>query len=454
MTKDLTKGSILPLLLLFTVPTLIGNIFQQLYSMVDTIIVGRFVGAEALAAVGTTGALSFLVLGFAMGCSGGFAVITSQYFGAKDYDNVRRSIATGTTLSLIIIVILTVLAVFITKPMLNVMNVPANIYDDAYTYIIIIFYGTAAVILYNYIAAIVRALGDAKTPLYFLIVSSVLNIILDYVSIVYWNWGVAGAAYATVLSQLVSGILCVMYSYRRIDVLHLRKEDWRFDANFAWKHLQIGLPMAVQFSIIAVGIVVLQSALNTYGSDVIAAFTAASKVETLVTLPYTSLGTTIATYCGQNLGAGKWHRLQKGVRLSIAVIAVFTVVAAAVCYFGGSFFVSLFLDEPTAEILGYAQTYLNTISIFFIFLGILFIMRSALQGMGDGFVPMLGGIAELIARWAIIVTLEPVLHYIGVCLASPGAWVLCCIPMLYKYFKMMHLHKDDIERDRLEEAAA
>lgn len=438
MTNDMTNGKPAKLILMFSLPLLIGNIFQQFYSMADTVIVGRTIGVHALAAVGATGAISFLILGFVMGITSGFSVITAQRFGAGDESGVRRSVAVSVLLSVGVTVLLTIIAMLTAMPLLRVMNTPADIIMDSYGYIIVIFAGIGASVFYNLISSILRALGDSRTPLLFLIVASVLNIILDLVFILVFRMGVAGAAYATVIAQVISGIFCVAYTVRRFPILRLHKGDWRFDWSFAWQHLRVGLPMAFQFSITAIGVMVMQAALNAFGSDTVAAYTAASKIEQIVTAPFGSLGVTMATYGAQNYGAGKMYRIRSGVGAATLITAGFTLLAVLVSVFLGTPLTHVFVSDGSAQVFTDAQLYLNTIAPFFIVLGMLFVFRNVLQGIGRGLVPLLAGVAELIMRIVVAFTLAAPLGYFGVCLANPAAWVGATLPLCIAFFVVMH----------------
>lgn len=444
MIQDMTKGTPWKLILSFSIPLLIGNIFQQLYSMVDTIIVGRFVSVEALAAVGSTGSMSFLILGFVMGITSGFSVITAQRFGANDEAGVRRSVAISIELCLIATVLLTIISVLGADPMLRMMNTPENIFEDASIYITIIYAGLFASVYYNMVSSISRALGDSKTPLYFLLVSSILNVILDLVFIITFEMGAAGAAVATVISQLVSAVLCTLYMAKRYAILKLRKEDFRFDWLFACSHLNIGLPMAFQFSVTAVGIMVLQSALNVFGSTAIAAYTAASKVEMLVTQPFATLGVTMATYCGQNKGANDFQRIHKGMNSCLIMCMAVCVIASLINIAGGHAFTQLFMSEADPAVFEYSQQYLNTIAVFYPALGLLYIYRNGLQGMGESMIPMLGGVVEFIARLAVCLLLPSLLGYTAICMASPAAWVATTVLLLWKYVNIVKVEKQKL----------
>ena len=435
--KDLTNGNPAKIILFYSIPILIGNIFQQLYSMVDTIIVGKYIGADALAAVGTTGPLNFLVLGFVGGLTGGFAVITAQRFGAKDEDGVRRSTATIIILSVILTVVITALAVATTMPLLKLINTPEKIINDSYTYIVIIYLGIAATMLYNMVSCILRALGDSKTPLYFLVVSSVLNIVLDLLFIINFGMGVAGAALATVISQGVSGILCLIYTKKKYTILHLSKKDFKWSTKFAWKHMSVGLPMAFQFSITAVGVVILQGALNLFGETYIAAYTAASKVEQLVTQPANTFGVTMANYAGQNLGAGRIDRIKDGVRKSTIITLLFAVAAIILVYIFDEALIGLFISDDEQNkvlLIEAAQQYLRLCSLFFPFLYMIFIYRNMLQGTGHGFMPLMAGVFELVTRCAAAFTLPGFFGFKGICIAGPLAWIAAAVPLGITYF--------------------
>lgn len=433
MTKDMTKGVPWKLILFFTIPILIGNVFQQFYNMADTIIVGRFVDIDALAAVGTTGPALFLILGFAIGMTGGFGIIAAQKFGADDEEGVRYSVATSIILCGIITVVLTLISMLTANFLLKVMNTPENILDDALLYIMIMHAGTGATIYYNMIASILRALGDSKTPLYFLLLSSLLNIVLDLVLIIVFHMGVAGAAVATVISQLLSAVLCTFYTARKYKILSLKKHHFKINKVLIIAHLRLGIPMALQTSITAIGVMILQAALNVFGSDVIAAYTAANKVEAVIMQIFNSLGLTMATYCGQNMGANQIGRIKQGAKSSTIMCLIGSGLGICINVFLGGFLTSLFMSETNTEILAYAQQYLNIVAAFYPALALLFLYRNILQGIGDSLFPMLGGVTEFVARLLVIFTLPAVLGYIGVCLASPIAWLAAAVLLFIRY---------------------
>lgn len=435
MTNDMTNGSPLKIFIFFSIPLLIGNVFQQLYSMVDTIIVGRFVGVDALAAVGSTGSMFFLVNGMILGLTNGFGVLVSQKFGAKDEVGVKKAAASNIILTLISTALMTVIALIVKNPLLRMMNTPENIFDNANTYITIIFAGIITQALYNMAAGILRALGDSKTPLYFLIISSILNVILDLVFIINFKMGVSGAAHATNIAQGFSAVLCLIYSYKKFQVLRLKKEDFKVESHYYSKHLKIGVPMGLQFSVTAIGIIIVQSAINVFGSIVIASYTASSKVLQLVMQPSISFGMTISTYAGQNLGAGRFDRIKSGIKIMNKVSVVTSLIAGAILIFLGKYFVTLFMENPTSEIFSYAQQVFNYSAVFFIPLGFIFVYRNVLQGMGESFVPMMAGVCELVARSIVAFTLPKFIGFAGICLSDPIAWIAATVPLMITYYR-------------------
>ena len=435
MTKDMTQGSPVKHILLFSIPLLIGNVFQQFYSMVDTIIVGRFVGVDALAAVGSTGSLVFLINGFALGLTSGFSVMVSQRFGANDEKGLRKAVSSSVVLCTALVIILTTISLIAAKPLLHLMNTPDNIFNDAYTYVAIIFAGIITTVAYNMMASILRALGDSKSPLYFLIISSILNIVLDLVFIINFKMGVAGAAYATIISQGVSAVLCFIYILKKYAILKLSRKDYNVKKSMYIRHLKIGIPMALQFSITALGLITVQGALNVLGSTVIAAYTASSKALQLVMQPAVTYGVTMATYCGQNLGAKRYDRIKDGVNKAVKISIITSIIAGIVLISFGTQFVKLFIENPNAQIIAYSKQVLTISGIFFIPLGLIFIFRNALQGIGESFVPMMAGVAELGARALVAFTLPAFWGFFGICLADPIAWIAASVPLALYYHR-------------------
>lgn len=433
MTKDMTSGNPLKIILLFSLPVLFGNIFQQFYNMFDTIIVGQFLGEDALAAVGATGSIMFLVLGFAMGITQGFGVMVSQAFGAKDIPRLKRYVGISLFLSLVVSVVLTMITVIFSKELLLFMNTPENILDMADSYIKIIFWGIVCSMFYNVASGILRGVGDSKTPLYFLILSSFLNIVLDLFCIIVLKLGVAGAAYATVFSQGISAVLCFLYMFRKFDILKISRADCRPDGRIVWQLISIGIPMALNYSLIGIGSMIQQSAVNVFGSGVVAAFTAASKVEQISVQTMPTLGTTMATYCGQNLGAGKYERIFKGMKDAFWIGLATAGLASLICAGFGRYIVRLFLNSPTDEVMGYVTRYLNTVSFFFIFLAFIYLYRTSLQGLGREIMPMISGIFETICRLATVAVLLKPAGYWSVCFANPVAWIGAGVPLMIAY---------------------
>lgn len=435
MTKDMTSGNPIKLIILFSIPLLIGNAFQQLYSMVDTIIVGREIGVNALAAVGATGGLSFLVLGFVSGFTSGFSIITSQLFGANDYDKMRRSVTTAIILCVILTLVLTVISTLLTLPLLRLIQTPSAIIMGSYHYIVVIFAGMGAIVFYNMIAGVLRALGDSRTPLYCLIVASILNIILDIVFIKYVHLGIAGAAYATVLSQLVSAVLCLIYIKKKFPILKMKKGDWKLDKELAKEELRIGIPMGLQFSITAIGSIIIQAALNQFGATAVAATTAASRVEDFAMLPLNTFAVAMSTFAAQNLGAGKIDRIKEGTRNCLIMATIVSVVLMIIMIAFAHPLIGIFLKNPTQDVLEKSQVFLNITAPFFFFLGLLIILRTTLQGLGASFVTMVAGVSELVMRTLVAFTVARIFGYAGICFAGPVAWIGASIPLIFAYKK-------------------
>lgn len=438
----MTTGSPGKMIFNFTMPIFIGNIFQQFYNMADTVIVGKFVGNAALAAVGACGTLAFLIIGFLQGVTAGFTVVTAQHYGAGNMKAMKKSVASGAVLTLIVSVILTVLSMVSMSKVLHLMNTPSDMYGEAYGYIMVLCGGIIAQALYNYLASVLRALGDSKRPLYFLVIAALLNIVLDLVFIIIFRLGAAGAAYATVIAQGISGILCLFYIGKMVPALHLHKEDWEMDGSLIGWQLKIGLPMAFQYSITAIGTIVVQSCLNILGSTAAAGFAAASKIEQVFSQAYVALGTTMATYCAQNMGAGKYTRIRKGFKNATLMGFAYAIVTGVIIFFGGKYMTVFFVSENLDQIMGYVDIYLRCVSVSFLPLVIVNLYRNGIQGMGYGLLPMTAGIAELIGRSGAALIASHFGSYMGICLASPAAWVLAGTLLIVMYFKIMKGKKD------------
>ena len=435
--KDMTVGSPTKNILKFCLPLMVGNLFQQFYNMADTIIVGQFVGKEALSAVGSVGSLNFLIIGSVLGLCSGFAIPVAQRFGAQDINGLKKYVANIIYTSIVVGVIFTALAVTLTHPLLRLLNTPEEIYNDAYNYIIVIFAGIGATMFYNLLASIVRALGDSKTPLYFLLFSSFLNVGLDLLLIIAFDMGVRGAAVATIISQFVSGVLCLIYVKRSFHILHITKETRGLDFKYVKELLRNGLPLALQFSITAIGSVMLSSCVNSLGADVIAAMTIGTKTQLMIVLPAETIGITMATYCGQNLGARKYDRITKGVKRAIMVAFVYAAIGFVVARFFGPYISLLFIDRGETEVIALAQQYINMGSFFYPVLAVLFVLRNAIQGVGYSMTAMTTGLFELVARAGMGFGFVNRLGYDAACVANPVAWAAADLFLIPAYIFVM-----------------
>ena len=434
MTKDMTSGSPMKLILGFSVPLLFGFLFQQFYNLVDTLIVGRFLGVDALAAVGSTGSLNFLIIGFCMGVCNGFAIPLAHRFGAGDYKAMRAFMMNAVYLAVIFAAVMTVFTVAFCRPILQLMQTPENIIDDAYTYIVIIFAGIPATYLYNLVSGIIRSLGDSRSPLFFLIVSSVLNIGLDFLFILTFHMGVAGAAWATVISQAVSGIGCLFYMKHKFEILKIRPEEWKMDTKYMKILCGMRIPMGLQYSITAIGSVILQTAVNTLGSSAVAAITAGSKVSMFFCCPYDAMGSTMATYAGQNVGAGKLDRVKKGMLSCCLLGLIYAVLAFVFLFFFGRYTALLFMEASEKAILGNVTTFLLINSAFFFPLSLVNIIRFTIQGMGYSVLAICAGICEMVARSIVGFVFVPMWGFVAACFASPVAWICADIFLIPAFF--------------------
>ena len=438
MAKDMTTGRPGKLILGFAIPVFIGSIFQQLYNIVDTMIVGRFVGVNALAAVGSTASIMFCVQGIAMGMTTGFGVMISQAFGAKDEKELRHTVAMSVYLTALITAVVTAALLIVNRPLLTMMNTPVEIFDGAFTYLSIIFAGFCATIVYNLFAAILRAIGDSKTPLYFLLISSVLNIVLDLVFVLTFHMGVAGVAYATVIAQGVSAVLCLAYMLKKYPkVMKPSKEEAAISLRTAQKLMGMGIPMALQFSITALGTMIVQSALNLLGETAIAAYAAAQKLQSFICQPYVALGTAMATYSGQNAGAGNFDRIKEGFKKSMLILFVVVAVTFVLARTLGGLGTMLFVDGAETEVIRLSEEYFAIASWFYLPLASIFIYRNALQGIGYGLDAMFGGVFELAARALLIKIIGTSFGYAGICFCDPAAWVAALIPLIPLYIYRM-----------------
>jgi putative MATE family efflux protein len=429
MTKNLTVGNPALLILSFALPLLIGNLFQQFYNMADAIIVGRTIGMNALAAVGCTGSINFLILGFMMGFTQGSAIITSQRFGAGDQQGIRVSFAVSILLGVLISVVLMVVSISTAKPLLRLLRTPPEILDAAYSYIIIIYWGIPAALLFNVLANIMRSVGDSHTPLIFLVIACGINIILDLVFILVFHTGVAGAAWATVIAQLLSGLLCIPVILIKLPILRIRREDWKFGSREVWTHFKMALPVGFQMSIIALGIVAVSFALNKLGTTSVAAFTAAQKIDQLAGMPLSSFGLAMTTYSAQNYGARKIDRIRKGVFQCSLMSCSFSIFIGLVFLFFGRQLAAIFLGRESEEALSLAYSYLLINGACYLLLSLLFIFRQTLQGLGDSLTPTAAGIMELMMRTFAAIILGEYFGFTGICFSSPLAWFGAMIPL-------------------------
>ena len=446
--KDLTKGNPFKLILLFALPVLCGNVFQQLYNMVDTIIVGNTVNADALTGVGLTGPVSFLIIGFVGGLTAGFGVRVAQRYGAQDEDGVRRAIAMSFLLGIVITVVLTAIAVPLTAPLLRLMQTPEQYFGYAYNYLFVIFCGIGASVLYNMIAGVLRAVGDTKTPLFFLIVAACLNVALDFAFILGAKMHYCGAALATVLSQLLSGTACFIYMWKRYPALRLKKKDFAWDWSLAGGHIAVGLPMALQFSITAIGCMVQQTALNGLNDSLpgaVTAYAAASKIDALATQTFAALGTAMATYAGQNYGAGDYTRIRKGVFVGMIYTLASAALGIVVCVGLAEPLMYLFLttDGNTdagvgfGQMLAYGKQYLLFQSLCYVLLGTIFVYRNTLQGIGKSTVSMFAGVTEVAGRVIASLLFVSLWGFTGICLSNSTAWLAADLFLVITYFVVM-----------------
>ncbi|MGN0995604.1 MAG: MATE family efflux transporter [Candidatus Ventricola sp.] len=440
MIKDMTHGSPTRLILGFAVPLLAGMIFQQLYNLVDTMIVGRFLGVEALAGVGATGSINFLVLGFGMGVCAGFAIPVAQCFGAREESRMREYVANGAWLSFGFAAVFTVLTVVFCRDILTLMNTPQDCFQEAYDYIVAIFAGIPFLLLYNLLSSYLRSLGDSRTPLFFLVLSSLLNVALDLLFILVFHMGVLGASLATVVSQGVSGLLCLLWIALRVPALHISRAEWVPRVRRMRVLCTYGVPMGLQYSITAIGCVVLQVAVNSLGSLAVAAMTASSKVLNFLACPFDALGSTMATYGAQNVGANRYDRLNRGVFTASAMGFVYSMAAFIVAFFFGRTLTGLFIDGTgNAALIALAQQYMLVNVAFYPLLTLVNVVRFMIQGMGFSGFAIIAGVLEMIARSLASVALVPVLGFLGVSLGSPLAWVFADAFLIPAYFRCRRL---------------
>lgn len=423
MTKDMTQGNPLSLILKFALPLLAGNLLQQGYNLADAAIVGRFLGTNALASVGSSSSVQFLVLGFCIGVCCGFCIPVAQKFGAKDYSMMRRFVYNSYILTSIVAVVLTVVCALLCTQILQVLSTPRDIFSDSYIYLLIIFLGIPFTLLYNLTSGIMRAVGDSRTPFLFLAFSAVSNIFLDLFCITVLHWGVAGAAIATIASQAMSGCLCLFYIMKKYPVLHLEKEECRVDVDRMKILTIMGFPMGLQYSITAIGSMVMQSANNNLGSLYASAFTAASRLKMFMMCPFDALATAVSTFCSQNLGAKKVQRIKKGLAQGVSMGIAYGIVAGLGLIFFGREMSLLFVSAAETAVLGASGRLLYCSGFFYWALGILNVVRLCTQGLGYSGRAVFSGVVEMIARIVVCVGLMPMLGFNAICYADQTAWV-------------------------------
>ncbi len=421
--KEMTSGASFPLILNFTLPLLLGNLLQQTYSLMDAAIVGKYLGINALASVGASTSVVFLILGFCTGCCSGFSIPVAQKFGARDYVTMRRFISVSLKISGVMSVVLAIITSLLCAFILRTMQTPENIFDGAYIYLLITFIGIPSIFFYNLLSGIIRALGDSKTPFWFLLLSSVLNIILDLFCIIVLGWGVAGAAIATVFSQGVSSVLCYIYMNRKYEILKTTPSERRFRSDIARQLLGIGVPMGLQFSITAIGSIMLQSANNALGTACVAAFTAAMRIKMFFMCALDSLGIAMATYSGQNYGAGKPIRIWQGIKSSYVMMLVYVAAINIIIWCFAEKFALLFIDPSETEVIKDTALFLHINLSFFPLLGSLIILRYTIQGAGYTKLAMFSGVSEMVARIMVSLVVVPLFGYLGVCYGDPTAWL-------------------------------
>lgn len=433
--KDLTKGSITRLILAFAIPIMIGNLLQLTYNLVDTKIVSQVLGERSLAAVGSTNSIYTLVIGFLQGLTNGFAVIAAQYFGAGNIKKLKRTVASALKYGMMISIGLTILVLIFLHPLLVALNTPEHLVAEAYDYIFIVFAGMTILMLYNVSCALLRAIGDSVTPLIFLGVSVTLNIAGDYFFMAIIHWGVRGAAFSTVLSQLVAMVACFIYMFGRYPILRISREDFARDNVLAGKMMATGCSMGFMSSLVSIGTVVLQGAINSFGQEIIVAHATARRITELFMMLFGVLGTAMATFCGQNLGAGNTERIKKGIKISILLGWGWCALSVLMSYTIVPAFVKLLISSDNRTIIDTATLYLRIDSLLYFVTAMITVIRNAMQGIGDRVTPLVSSTIELIGKVLVVILLVPKLGYMGVILAEPIVWVLMVIPLIVQIIR-------------------
>ncbi len=437
MVNDMTTGNSARKIFFFSLPLLIGTVFQQVYNLADSAIVGKILGTNPFAAVGLTGSITFFVLGLVFGSCSGFAIPVAQDFGAKDAAGVKRCVANIVWIGIVFAILMTAITVPLTKQILVWMDVPKELMGFAYDYLVWIFVGIGAQMMYNLLASIIRALGDSKTPLYFLIICSILNIGLDIFCIKSLNMGVKGAAIATGVAQLISGAACLVYMVKKFPMLRLSRADMKLHLPTVKRLIGIGLPMGLQFSITAIGSIILQKAVNNLGTDIIAGVSAASKVQTLVMSPMDACGVSMATFSGQNYGARRLDRVRRATKEVTLMLWAYSAIAFCIFFFGAKYIVLMFVDPSETKIIDLVHQFVTINGVFYPVLSLIYVYRNTLQGVGFSKAAMLAGLFELIARTVMGMFVVPKLGYTAVCFAHPAAWIMADSILIPLYLHLL-----------------
>lgn len=427
MAKNMTEGRPLPLILQFAAPLLVGNLLQQTYNIIDAAIVGRTLGTKALASVGASSSVQFLIIGFCIGVCSGFGIPIAKSFGAKDESMMRKYIFHAGVLTLIGAIFLTMICACLCPQILHLLSTPDDIYEGAYQYLLILFLGIPFTLLYNLLSGILRSIGDSRTPFIFLAISTVLNIGFDFFCIVVLKWGCAGAAIATITAQALSGIMCLVYIIRKQPLLHVKKEEREIEKGIVATMLNMGLPMGLQFSITAIGSMVMQSANNGLGSIYVSAFTAAMRIKQFIMCPFDAVGSAVSVFVGQNLGAGKISRIKKGIGQGVLLAIAYGVFSGLILMFGGETLVLLFVKKTDVEVIAEAGRYMWCLGIFYWSLGLLIVTRMSTQGLGYSGRAVFSGVTEMIARIIVSLVFVPIYGFTAICFADQAAWVSACL---------------------------
>lgn len=447
MTKDMTQGKPMGLILGYAIPMLLGSLFQQFYNLVDTLIVGRYLGVSSLASVGVTSSVNFLVIGFCMGICVGFSIPVAHMFGATDYKGLRKYVANSIWLGILFSIVICVLTVAFCRQILLMMNTPVDIIDNAYAYIVVIFIGIPTVFFYNILAGIIRALGDSRTPVFILLIASFINIGLDLLFIIGFHMGVAGAAWATVISQGISGLLCLIFIVKRFEILKIKKDEWKPDLHLMKNLCGMGIPMGLQYSITAIGSVILQTSVNGLGSLAVASVTAAGKIGGFLACPFDAMGSTMATFGGQNIGAKELERIKTGLFDCIKLGAIYSVITFLVAFFFGEPLGRLFVDAKDAalvmQITGNVHLFLTISTAFYFPLALVNIIRFMIQGIGFPYFAILAGVMEMIARSLAGFVLVPRFGFPAAALGSPIAWILADAFLIPAFFHVYNKLKKE-----------